>query len=100
MKITRNDHDGQVTLSLEGWLDTLAAPELGAAVEAITAADAIILDFEKVEYLASSGLRQIVATHRKAKEMDADFKVIRVSEKIMNIIQMTGLEKKINISQN
>lgn len=97
MKITTEKHDDRITLTLDGWLDTLAAPELETAVNKIEGAKAIILDFDKVEYIASSGLRSIVASHRRAKEIGSSFSVINVCEKIMNIITLTGLEKKINI---
>ena len=97
MTITRLEHDGEITLQLDGWLDTLSAPELGEIVENITAARAIILDFDKVEYIASSGLRQVVACHRKAKELDAAFSLIHVGMETMSIFQMTGLDKKLNI---
>lgn len=97
MKIETQNENGQITLKLDGWLDTLSSPELGEAVDAITAADAIILDFDKVEYIASSGLRQVVACHRKAKELGAAFSVIHVGTETMSIFKLTGLDKKLTI---
>lgn len=97
MKIETQNKNGQITLKLDGWLDTISSPELGAAVDAITAADAIILDFDKVEYIASSGLRQVVACHRKAKELGAAFSVIHVGTETMSIFKLTGLDKKLTI---
>ena len=98
MNITRIDTGSQVTLKLDGWLDTVSAPELGEAVESITEAEAIVLDFENVEYIASSGLRQVVACHRKAKELNAAFSIIRVGTEVLSIFQLTGLDKKMDIS--
>lgn len=97
MTITTQKQDDQITLQLDGWLDTLSSPELGAAVDSITAASAIILDFGKVEYIASSGVRQVVACHRKAKELGAAFSVVKVGTEVMSILQLTGLDKKITI---
>lgn len=97
MNIKTIRQDGQVTLQLEGWLDTLAAPELGAAVDAIGEASAIILDFDQVEYIASAGLRQIVACHRRAKELGAAFSIINARGETMSIFQLTGIDKKITI---
>ena len=97
MTITTQKQDDQITLQLDGWLDTLSSPELGAAVDGITAASAIILDFDKVEYIASSGVRQVVACHRKAKELGATFSVVNVGMETMSIFQLTGLDKKITI---
>lgn len=99
MTITKETNGSQITLKLDGWLDTVSSPELGAAVEEITAASAIVLDFDKVEYIASSGLRQVVACHKKAKELGADFSLVNVGTETMSIFQLTGLDKKINISE-
>lgn len=92
----RNDNH-QFVIALEGWLDTIAAPSLGDKIDGIQEATSIILDFDKVEYIASSGVRQIVYCYRKAKDLNADFSVINVNAEIMSIIQLTGIDKKIKI---
>ena len=98
MTITTQKQDDQITLQLDGWLDTLSSPELGAAVDGITEASAIILDFDKVEYIASSGVRQVVACHRRAKELGAKFSVVNVGTEVMSILQLTGIDKKITVA--
>ncbi|MBQ0083227.1 MAG: STAS domain-containing protein [Clostridiales bacterium] len=97
MNISIQKNGGAITLILDGWLDTMSSPELAAEVEKINSAAAIILDFSGVEYIASSGLRQVVAASRKAKEIGAEFSVINVCPEIMSIFALTGLEKKLSI---
>ncbi len=97
MNITRVDTENEITLKLDGWLDANSSPELGKAVDEIETATAIILDFEKVEYIASSGLRQVVVCHRRAKELNAQLRLVNVGNEIMNIFKLTGLDKKLNI---
>lgn len=99
MTITTSKEDNCITLKLDGWLDTLSSPQLGEAVDAIEIASAIVLDFENVEYIASSGLRQVVSCHRKAKELNAAFSVINVGTEVMSIFKLTGLDKKLNITE-
>lgn len=99
MNIKKAEENGKVILELDGWLDTLGAPELGAEVEKIQEASELVLDFDKVEYIASSGVRQVVVCHRKAKELNASFSIINVCSEIMNIFNMTGIDKKINICE-
>ncbi len=100
MNITKTNKDGQITLKLDGWLDTSSSPELGKAIDEIDAANDIILDFEGVEYIASSGLRQLVASHRRAKDLNAGLSIINVCGEVMNIFRLTGLDKKMNITEN
>lgn len=97
MTITKTVENGHITLKPEGWLDTITSPELGEVVDAIDAAEALTLDFAGVEYMSSAGLRQVVATHKKAKELGAAFAVIHVNAEVMSIFQMTGIDKKLDI---
>lgn len=98
MTITTLKNEGSVTFKLDGWLDTLSSPELAAVVDPLTEASSIVLDFENVEYIASSGLRQVVASHRKAKELGAEFSVINVGKEVMSIFTLTGIDKKIKVA--
>lgn len=98
MIISKLNENGKITLILDGWLDTEAAPVLAAEIDTINDAESIVLDFDKVEYMASSGLRQVVSIYNKAKEMGASFAIINAHEKIMSIFELTALNKKINIS--
>lgn len=97
MIITKTSEDRKITLALEGWLDTEAAPLLGEEIEKIEDAAEIILDFDKVEYISSSGLRQVVAAHKKAKEMEAELRMINAHVEVMSVFSLTGLDKKLSI---
>lgn len=99
MTITKTNENGKITLRPEGWLDTASSPELGAAVDAIEAADELVLDFAQVEYMASAGLRQVVAAHKKAKALNAAFSVIHVGAEVMSIFRLTGIDKKMEIRE-
>lgn len=97
MTITKKISGDAITFELDGWLDALSSPELGAEVDAVEKASAIVLDFDKVEFMASAGLRQVVAAHRKAKELGADFALINVGTETMSVLTLTGLDKKLDI---
>ena len=57
--------DGSVlTVALEGRLDTMTAPELEEVLgKEMPAAEKLILDFDKLEYISSAGLRVLLAAH-------------------------------------
>ena len=84
----------KITLQLVGWLDTLAAPELEAAVEELDEAslEKVVMDLEKLEYISSFGLRQFVADYKKLRN-----KLVfrNVSDNIMGILKTTGLDKRL-----
>ena len=66
MNINRTDDGNTVTLTLEGWLDTQAAPDLEAALNDIgDGFSSMVIDCANLEYISSSGIRQIVAAHKQ-----------------------------------
>ena len=61
--------------------------------------NSFVLDFSKVEYMASAGLRAVVAANKKAKSLNATFAVVGVAPGVMSIFRMTGIDKKLNITE-
>ncbi len=94
-KIIEND---VATLKLTGWLDTQSAPQLGEAVGELDGINSLILDFDALEYISSSGLREILSASRKLSAAGGSFSVINVSNEVMDVFLMTGFSKKLNIS--
>ena len=99
MTIEQTNENGKITLKPDGWLDTASSPELSNAVEALTEVTELVLDFSKVEYMASAGLRAVVAANKKAKSLNATFAVVGVVPGVMSIFRMTGIDKKLNITE-
>lgn len=97
MTIHQTNENGKITLTPEGWLDTASSPELGDLVESLTEATELVLDFDQVEYMASAGLRVVVAASKKAQSMNAGFSVINVAQGVASIFRMTGINKKLTI---
>ena len=93
MTITKTINGNEAVLAFEGWLDTQAAPEMRAEVEALGEdITSLVIDFEKLEYISSSGIREVVAAYKKMK---GELKVKNASAGIMSIFQATGIDKKI-----
>ncbi len=97
MTIEKKETGKEITLKLDGWLDAISAEKFTEVTEEIGEASAIILDFEKVEYISSAGLRQVVTCAKKAKDMNAEFSIIKVNKEVMSIFSLTGLDKKMSI---
>lgn len=88
MKIDFNQKDGDLTVALDGRLDTVTAPELErfltAHYEGVTA---LTFDCEKLAYVSSAGLRVLLTAH---KRMKGAMKLTGVSELVMEVFEMTG----------
>ena len=97
MNITKNQDGNVMTFELEGWLDAQAAPELEAALDALPEdASELVFECQALEYVSSAGIRQFVAAHKK---MGGKFKLRNVSAEIMDVLNMTGLTKRLTIER-
>lgn len=98
MTITTKTEGTTATICVEGWLDTQSSPELGKEVENIQAAESLVLDFEKLEYISSSGLREVVAAYKKMKAKGGTLSVVHVGSEVMDVFRLTGFDKKLDIT--
>lgn len=93
MNITKTMNGNEATIALEGWLDTQASPELHAELDGLgDDISSLVFDFSALEYISSSGVREVVSAHKK---MNGAFTVKNASAGIMNIFKATGIDKKI-----
>lgn len=98
MTITKVVDNDKTTIKLSGWLDTQAAPQLKETMAELSQVKELVFDFDEVEYMASSGLREVVTAYKKQSDEGNSFSVVNVNSEIMSIFSMTKVDKKINIS--
>jgi anti-anti-sigma factor len=87
--ITKTLENKKAILSVEGWLDTNSAPELGREIEALSDIESLILDFDKLEYISSAGLRILLST-QKIMNKQGSMVIKNVNEDVMDIFNITG----------
>ena len=97
LNIEKTVENGCVVCALEGRLDTVTSPELehelGSVVEGATS---LTLDFEKLEYISSAGLRVLLST-QKIMNRQGEMKLIHVNDAIMDIFEVTGFSEILTI---
>ncbi len=90
MTISKEVNGQTLNVRVEGRLDTTTAPtldkELTASLEEITE---LVLDFEKLEYISSAGLR-ILLSAQKTMNKKGTMIIRNVDEAIMEIFEVTG----------
>ena len=89
MTIAKTREGGKLTLALEGRLDTTTAPQLEAEVKHLDGVTELVLDFEKLEYLSSAGLRVILAA-QKIMNRQGKLLICHVNATILEIFEVTG----------
>ena len=93
MTITKTVNGNEAVFCIEGWLDTAASPEMHKEIEGLDEGiESLVIDLEKLEYISSSGVREVVAAYKKMK---GALTVKNASSSIMSIFKATGIDKKI-----
>lgn len=92
MEITKYTNENELTIAIDGRIDTTTAPQLETEVKnSITEkVSKLIFDFTKVEYMSSAGIRVIMASE-KVMSQQGEMALSNVNEEIMEIFEMTGL---------
>lgn len=80
----------EMIIEVEGRLDTTTAPQLEKELkQKLGDAKTLILDFAKLEYVSSAGLRVILSA-QKVMNKQGNMVVKNVNETIMDIFEVTG----------
>jgi len=96
--IDKKMNDGKLTITLDGRLDTTTSPRLqDVLIPAFDEAPHIELDFEKLAYVSSAGLRVLLMGQKAAKAKNASMALANVSEEIMEVLDMTGFSDMLTI---
>ena len=88
MNIKKELDGATLKVAVEGRLDTTTAPQLEAELKLEGVKD-LKLDFEKLEYLSSAGLRVILAA-QKVMNRQGKMTVCNVNETVMEVFEVTG----------
>ena len=78
-------------VEVEGEVDVLTAPQLGAAVDDEDAFDQLIIDLTKVPFMSSVGLGLISRLHRELSRRRAGLALVGVQQDVMRLLEVTGL---------
>ena len=90
MDISKKQEGTVLEIALQGRLDTMTAPELEAELsKSLKDADSLVLDFSKLEYISSAGLRVLLSAH-KAMSNKGGMKVTNVNEIVREVFEVTG----------
>ena len=87
----------ELTIALEGRLDTMTAPELEKELkDSLDGITALTLDMEKLEYISSAGLRVLLSAFKTMSKKDG-MVITNVNEMIMEIFEVTGFSDILTI---
>jgi len=98
MEITKQLSGTKLTVALEGRLDTTTAPQFEAELKtSLDGVTELVLDFEKLAYVSSAGLRVILSA-QKTMNKQGSMTICHVSPDIMEVFEITGFSDILTIA--
>ena len=96
MNIELNRHEKELTVSLDGELNSATAPDFEKVIStSLKDVELLRLDFSKLSYLSSAGLR-VVLVAQKIMMQRGKMVIKNANQDIMDIFSMTGFTNFLN----
>jgi anti-anti-sigma factor len=99
MKIEFKTENENTAVDMEGRLDTNTAPDFQKELEEYYSKEgfSLILDFEKLDFVSSAGLRILLLIQKKAKTLKGKMVIRNVKPEIREVFDMTGFSDILTI---
>jgi len=96
MNIKIKKEDKKLEIALEGRLDTNTSVELEDKIQELEGTEELILDFEKLYYISSAGLR-VLLSMQKLMNKQGSMKIINATNTVKDVFDVTGFSDILNI---
>lgn len=98
MEIEKKYDEKELTISVEGRIDTITSNDLEKEItDEMGNFDSLIMDFEKLDYISSAGLRLLISTQKKLKPDNIPFVIKNANDTVKEIFRMSGFDKLLKI---
>lgn len=90
MNINKNLAGQTLTITVDGRLDTLTAPELDAEIQGkLDGISELVFDFQNLDYISSAGLR-ILLSAQKVMNKQGRMVIRNAKSEVKEIFEVTG----------
>ena len=102
LEIKESDKQGKALFRVSGRLDATSVSILDHKLKEKYEEGSrhFVLDFQKLEYLSSAGMRLLLAFTKKLRLEDGSLKLSSLQKEILEIIKMGGFEQILHIYDN
>ena len=91
MKIEKKLDAGNLTIKVEGRLDTNTSPELEDEMN-LEGVNKLVFDFSGLEYISSAGLRILIAAQKAMCANGGSLEIVGPNEAVRSVFEITGLD--------
>lgn len=97
--ITSRDESGITVVEIEGKMNTGASPDAEKFLNALLedGVTKILLNLENLDFIASTGLRVILATGKKLAGVSGKLAICSPNLTVMDVLKMSGFSQMFNV---
>ena len=101
MEISVTESGDVRILSFQGNLDTNTSPQAESEINSLIDAGAqkLLVNFEKLDYISSAGLRILLATAKKLKASEGDLKICGLNETVQEVFDISGFATILSVTK-
>jgi anti-sigma B factor antagonist len=102
MEISISESGGVRILSFQGNLDTNTAPDAESEINGLIdgGAQKLLVNFEKLDYISSAGLRVLLATAKKLKASSGDLKICCLNQTVQEVFDISGFSTILSVTSS
>ena len=99
MEVITERQDGVLAARVSGRVDSTNAREFEETIRSLIEESdrAVIMDFEKLVYISSAGLRAVLMTAKNLWKRNATFALCSLPEVVREVFRVSGFDKIISI---
>jgi len=93
--------DGEIrVLSFVGRLDTNTTPDAEAQINTLldTGVNKLLINFEKIDYVSSAGLRLLLATAKRLKGSAGDLRICCLNATVQEVFDISGFTSILSVT--
>lgn len=100
LHIQMEEIERKILLRLDGRLDAASSPILDRKLQHLIHESRfhIALDFTRIDYLSSSGMRVLLAATKKLKTLKGNLVIFSLSTEVAELLSMAGFDKIFHIA--
>lgn len=99
MTIETKTEGNKVVISVDGRLDTNTSADLEKELDKVLTGGRknLLLDFSKLSYISSAGLRVLLSTQKRANDLMSTLVLRNVNPSVMEVFELTGFSEFLTI---
>jgi len=100
MEILEREEGEVRVLSLVGRLDTNTTPDAESQINTLldSGANKLLINFEKIDYVSSAGLRLLLATAKRMKGSAGDLRICCLNATVQEVFDISGFTSILSVS--